>query len=398
MKPPLRRLIALALAVFPAAHAAPLKVFILAGQSNMQGHAMVNTFDYIGKDPKTSPMLAEMLGKDGKPKVCDKVWISYLSEDRNRQPVEIKGKLTGGFGATPEKIGPEFTFGIYMEKTLNEPILIIKTAWGGKSLNTDFRPPGSGAFVFTDADIERIKKQGKDLDAEKAAKAAATGHYYRLMIEQVKKTLADPKAVYPDYDAKEGYELSGFAWFQGFNDLVDGNFYPNRHQPGGYDEYGKLLAQFIRDVRSELKAPALPFVVGVIGVGGSKAAEGVAPGAIANTGMRAAMAAPASLPEFKGTVANVMTADFWDPLQDSADKKKWKIKSEIDRMKKKEGKTFARGEEELLFLQMIAEACTPGELEAMKGISNQAYHYLGSAKILGGIGKAFAEAMAPMVK
>ena len=44
------------------------------------------------------------------------------------------------------KIGPEFTFGIYMEKELKEPILIIKTAWGGRSLNTEFRPPSAGPY------------------------------------------------------------------------------------------------------------------------------------------------------------------------------------------------------------------------------------------------------------
>jgi len=38
----------------------PVKVFILAGQSNMQGHASVSTIDYIGDDPKTAPMLLEM--------------------------------------------------------------------------------------------------------------------------------------------------------------------------------------------------------------------------------------------------------------------------------------------------------------------------------------------------
>ncbi|MFN0125835.1 MAG: sialate O-acetylesterase, partial [Verrucomicrobiales bacterium] len=37
--------------------AKPLKVFILAGQSNMEGHAAVSTFDYIGKDPLTAPIL-----------------------------------------------------------------------------------------------------------------------------------------------------------------------------------------------------------------------------------------------------------------------------------------------------------------------------------------------------
>ena len=41
------------------------------------------------------------------------------------------------------------------------------------------------------------------------------------MIEHVRKVLADIKRVVPEYDPKQGYELAGFVWFQGFNDLVD---------------------------------------------------------------------------------------------------------------------------------------------------------------------------------
>ena len=43
----------------------PLKVYILAGQSNMEGHARIETFDYIGDDPKTAPMLKDHANKDG---------------------------------------------------------------------------------------------------------------------------------------------------------------------------------------------------------------------------------------------------------------------------------------------------------------------------------------------
>ncbi len=53
--------------------AKPLRVYILAGQSNMQGHAKVETFDYIGDAPATAPLLKEMRGPDGKPRVCDTV-------------------------------------------------------------------------------------------------------------------------------------------------------------------------------------------------------------------------------------------------------------------------------------------------------------------------------------
>ncbi len=45
----------------------PLKVFILAGQSNMQGHARISTFESLADDPKTAPLLKEMLGANGKP-------------------------------------------------------------------------------------------------------------------------------------------------------------------------------------------------------------------------------------------------------------------------------------------------------------------------------------------
>jgi hypothetical protein len=129
---------------------APLKVFILAGQSNMQGHAGVNTFDSLAADPKTAPLLKEMRGPDGKPRVCENVWISSVGclGDAYSDLTEAKGRLTAGFGAPENKIGPEFTFGLTMEQRIKAPVLIIKTSWGGRSLHTDFRPPSAGPFVL----------------------------------------------------------------------------------------------------------------------------------------------------------------------------------------------------------------------------------------------------------
>ena len=40
--------------------AKPLKVFILCGQSNMEGHAQIGTFPAIAKDPKTAGLYKEM--------------------------------------------------------------------------------------------------------------------------------------------------------------------------------------------------------------------------------------------------------------------------------------------------------------------------------------------------
>jgi alpha-galactosidase len=293
----------------------PLKVFILAGQSTMEGHAEIRTFDYIGKDPLTAPMLKEMRNPNGTPRVCDNVWMSYLTGPYDGSANgEGLGKLTAGFGARGDqptrdggKIGPEFTFGIYMEKELKQPILIIKTAWGGRSLNTEFRPPGAGPYKLPketqevwDRHPEGAHGIPKLADRKKwqDEKNAASGVFYRMMIEHVKKVLADPRRVCPKYDEQAGYELAGFVWLQGFNDLVDGQTYPN----GNYDEYSRLLSHFIRDVRKDLSAPHMPFVIGVLGVGGESE----------NEAFRKAMAAPANLPEFSGNVIAVATAPFWD--------------------------------------------------------------------------------------
>lgn len=281
--------------------ARPLKVFILAGQSNMQGHVNISTFDSMASDPKTAPILQEMRKADGTPRVCQNVWISSIG-CAGDDTTEQTGKVTAGFGASRSEIGPEFTFSIYMEKLLDEPILIIKTSWGGKSLNTDFRPPSAGPYPFNETQLANFKRRGADIEKIKADKANETGRYYRMMIEHVHKVLGDVKRVCPVYDERAGYELSGFVWFQGWNDMCDGDTYPNRDKPGGYDAYSDLLARFIRDVRKDLNAPKMPFVIGVLGVGG--VTEQVI--------FRKAMAAPAALPEFKGNVAAVETAPFWD--------------------------------------------------------------------------------------
>lgn len=378
-------------------HARPLQVLILAGQSNMQGQAKVSTFEHIGMDPATKPMLDEMMGPDGKPKVCERVWISSIGCADQEQI----GKLTAGYGSSQNgpKIGPEFTFGLYMQKFTDAPILLIKTSWGGKSLNTDFRPPGAGPYVFNDTQLANFQKQGKDIEKIKAEKVAATGVYYRLMIEHVKRVLGDIKRVVPSYDAAQGYELAGFAWFQGWNDMVDQGTYPQRDKPGGYDAYSTVMAQFIRDVRKDLDKPKLPFVIGVIGVGGPTSEYGPDQQRYKSThqNMRDAMAAPAALPEFKGNVAAIRTEQYWDRELKHARAKENEAREKAKKLAKEQ--KLKPAEERALAEKMRAESLTEREsLVLEKGVSNAEFHYLGSAKILGGIGKGLAEAMQQLRK
>lgn len=370
----------------------PLKVFILAGQSNMQGHAHVRTFEHLGMDPETVPLLEKMQNEDGTPRGIENVWISSIGSSDS----EKVGQLTAGYGseARGPKIGPEFTFGIFAEEALDQPILLIKTAWGGKSIHTDFRSPGAGSYVFSEQQIENFKKKGKSLEEAQKEKAEATGHYYRLMTDHVKNVLSDIGRVYPDYDESAGYELAGFVWFQGWNDMVDSGTYPNRGKAGGYDAYSEVLAHFIRDVRKDLNAPKMPFVIGVLGVGGPVEKYGPKQQRYADThrNFRMAMAAPAKLPEFEGNVTAVLTENYWDLELTALKAKENEVRQEMKNLVS-QGK-LSKEQEKAEYEKLRAERLTEEERKKLEtGISNAEFHYLGSARIMAGIGKGFAEAV-----
>ena len=400
----------LGLWICSAVHAKPLKVYVLCGQSNMEGHARVSTFEAMKMDPLTRPILKEMIDKKGNSVVCDQVWISYLTGGRDNMG-EGFGKLTAGYGSrrnpaeAGDKIGPEFTFGIFMQKALREPVLIIKTAWGGKSIHTDFRPPSAGPYPFSEQEIENLTKREKNLKEAKADKAGQTGRYYRLMIGHVRKVVKDIKRVYPDYNPEDGYEIDGFVWFQGWNDMVASGTYPNRGQPGGYDAYSECLAHFIRDVRKDLQAPDMKFVIGVMGVGGpldKYASQRYVP---IHGGFRKSMAAPASLPEFKGNATAVRTAAFWDMRLQEIEDKQGKVKQMTGFLKSKhrdhpnkDGSMDAQAQKTYLDKYRRELISSDDEAYARIARSNAAYHYFGSAKTMAQIGIAFAEAIVDMKK
>lgn len=390
------------------AQAKPLRVFILAGQSNMEGHARIETFDYIGDDPATAPLLQRMRDAGGKPTVCDGAWISYFtgSGDENGEGF---GPLTTGYGSRQRpdqdggKIGPEFTFGLAMDAACDEPVLLIKTAWGGKSLHTDYRSPSGGPYELNDYQRKLYygpKGHGVPENMEQwlADKERETGHYYRLMIEHVRRVLADPRRVCPAYDPAAGYEIAGFVWLQGFNDLVDSHTYPDRNQPGRFDLYSRLLAHFIRDVRKDLDAPRMPFVIGVLGVGGIHANQ-------ETIEFRKAMAAPAELPEFQGSVVAVETAPFWSEELGAIDEKRAQVRQMSYFLNSKhkdhanaDGRMTEQEKRDYLE-QYEAELISPAEAALWeRGASNAGYHYLGCAKTFALMGQAFADAILTLPK
>ena len=57
----------------------PIKVFILAGQSNMEGHAGVMTLDRLGEHPTHGYLLKKIKKEDGSFVVRDDVFVSPLT-------------------------------------------------------------------------------------------------------------------------------------------------------------------------------------------------------------------------------------------------------------------------------------------------------------------------------
>ena len=266
-----------------AAPAQPVKVFILAGQSNMEGQAVVDldgkdynqgkgTLATLMADPSKVAMFKHLKDSHGQWTVRDDVWVRYQRENR---PL-LAGPLGLGFSVFGDvhHFGPELQFGHVVGDHLANPVLLIKIAWGGKSLFKDFRPPSSGGEV---------------------------GKYYALMIAQVREALANMESEFPATKGR-GYELAGFVWYQGWNDGVN----PKTAVP----EYEQNLVNLIHDVRRELKTPKLPVVIG----------ELTGPWVDAPpewTKLRQAQAAAAARPEFAGNVTFVPTHDFVRKPEDS---------------------------------------------------------------------------------
>ena len=129
--------------ITPAVAKGPVKVFILAGQSNMDGQAHIRTLEFLGedKDPARAALL-KTFKPDGENLLSrDDVWVANSG---------VYDKLQPGFGGRRnyDQLGscirPEYAFGHYMGEAFDEQVLLIKFAPGGQSLYVNFRPPSAG--------------------------------------------------------------------------------------------------------------------------------------------------------------------------------------------------------------------------------------------------------------
>ena len=275
----------------PKVFKGPVKVFVMAGQSNIGGYAGNPLLEYQAKAPETKAFFAHLRDGD-KWVVRDDVFVKF--GDR-------RGPLTIGYGA-PGYTGIEYEFGYVLGQHLEEPVLIIKV-WGG-ALYKEFRPPSAPLSkeqleAQASDQAKRSQAENKQEQAKLSLPADAVikeyGGSYRDILTEVANVFENRDALFPQLKGIP-MEIAGFVWFQGFSD----------QHPDRAAEYERNLACLIRDLRKDLKAPTMPFVIPMIGFNGSKEPTG---GCLTVQNAQWTMNA---VPEFKGNVKAFRTDVFVD--------------------------------------------------------------------------------------
>jgi len=186
-------------------------VFILGGQSNMDGRGAIADLP-----PELAKPQEKIRFYYRNPLLGTNDWIA-LAPGYSVAP-SYKGKTlpSGTFG-------PEISFGAQIAKALPaQNIALIKATKGGTSLKNDWKPG--------------IKDQTK-----------SQGPLYQNFIATINDSLSLLK------NNGDTYTIKGMIWHQGESDAAL-----------TAEEYKTLLTDFIARVREDLKLPNLPFVIGEV--------------------------------------------------------------------------------------------------------------------------------------
>jgi alpha-galactosidase len=270
----------------------PVKVFILMGQSNMVGMGEIGpdtkkgTLGYLTKSEKKYPWLIDDQGNW----TIRKDVYYYDARVKKGSPLSP----TSNNGAS---IGPELGFGYIMGHLLDEPVLILKSCIGNRSLGWDLLPPGSERYTV-DGRTYAGYKDTPDSWIEGQPKKAVNwyaGKQYDDDMANAKAALENLAKTYPGYQG-QGYEIAGFVWWQGHKDQ-------NAVHAARYEQNLKRL---ISTLRKDYDAPNAKFVLATGCGNPGRTSFGLE---IAEAQL--AIADAKKHPEFAGNVKAVDSRDLW---------------------------------------------------------------------------------------
>ena len=300
----------------PADMTKPVQVFILMGQSNMVGLGKVTgpdgSLEFAVKEKKKYPFLVDEAGAWAERK--DVRFARVMSgrggdmQRLNNEWMTVK---------TCKTIGPEFGIAEPLGNAVAEPVLILKSCIGNRSLGWDLLPPGSERYEFVVKDKAGAEKKmvyagykdkpdSWEMDPAKGLKTEPApwvdkagkpidwyaGKQWDDDISYAKTVLTELDKHYP---GATKYEVAGFFFWQGEKDA--GN-------PGHAATYEKNLVHFIKTVRKEFNAPNAKFVLATMGES-AKGGGGLG-GEILNAQL-AVDGTTGKYPEFNGNVATIYT-------------------------------------------------------------------------------------------
>lgn len=272
----------------------PVKVFILLGQSNMVGMGDVGpettngTLEYLTKQAKRYPHLVDDAGKWTARSDVRQVFVMH--NRGNMQTVQNDWMTVKG-----RTIGPELQFGYIMGHVLEEPVLILKSCIGNRSLGWDLLPPGSERYIVDGKTYAGYKDTPESWIEGQPKKEVPwyAGKQYDDDIANAKKVLSELGKYYP---GAEKFEVAGFVWWQGHKD----------QNAAHASRYEQNLVRLINSLRKDFGVPKAPFVLAT-GCGNT-GREGFG---LQIAEAQLAIGDPKKHPEFAGNVKCVEARDFW---------------------------------------------------------------------------------------
>jgi len=223
----------------------PVKVFILLGQSNMVGMGDVGpeekqgTLEFLTKKEKRYPHLLDEAGKWTAR--SDVRYVQVMQKNDNM------AMLNNDWLQTPARkgaaIGPELQFGYIMGHLLDEPVLVLKSCIGNRSLGWDLLPPGSERFTFEGKTYAGYKDDTLSWVEGEPKKPVAwyAGKQYDDDTANAKRILGELGKYYPGAGK---YEVAGFVWWQGHKD----------QHPAHASRYEQNLVRLIHKLREDFRA------------------------------------------------------------------------------------------------------------------------------------------------
>ena len=218
-----------------------------------------------------------------------------------RDDVWYKGVVTATgshwLGVKSSRIGPEIGFGHAVGNEIDEPVLVLKTSQGNRSLGWDFLPPGSKQYEYQGNIYAGYKES--PLSWKKGTEPKPINWYagkqYDDCFTAAHDVLNNFDQQFPHWKGR-GYEIVGFAWWQGDKD---------RYKEAHAIKYEQNLVHLINTLRKEFKAPQAKFVVATLGQTAKDSAAGTEK--LILEAQLAVDGKTGKYPEFNGNVATVYT-------------------------------------------------------------------------------------------